>query len=294
MNPHLPTISSFTFGCMSLGWSSERMRSDIAVARAAMDGGVWFHASQEYAAGRAFAVMRQAFAESPQQRPDLILKIRCDSAALIAEDVDDALGRLGIERIAVAQLCRATHDRRPVVDDFIARGPMWQICERLAALGKVGTFVLEVFSSVSDDAIKAVKAGLFPGYIFYFSPGEREASQELFDLIVARQARVLALRTVYGGLLDPARMEQLRARDPGHAAIPRFDALRPIFERSGCASWPLFCMSFLKSLPNVCTTIAGTANIEHLKSLLAADRHARALPAALVAEITALHRRWSP
>jgi aryl-alcohol dehydrogenase-like predicted oxidoreductase len=289
-----PTPSSFTFGCMSLGWGPERLREDVRVARAAMDAGLWFHASQEYAGGGAFMALRHAFDESPARRPELILKIRCDSAEHIVFDVEDALRRLGVARIAIAQLCRAKHDRRPIVDDFLAQGPMWNACERLRREGKVGAFALEIFASFSADALRAVRAGMFPAYIFYLNPGERQASDELMDLLEARGERLLSLRTLCGGDLDPSRIEALRAKEPANAAIARFDELRPIYERSGCASWPEFSMAFLRSLPRLLTTIAGTSSAAHLDALLAADRRAKPMAPELTAEIRALHRRWGP
>jgi aryl-alcohol dehydrogenase-like predicted oxidoreductase len=293
MSASFPTPSAFTFGCMSLGWAPERLRDDARVARAAMDAGVWFHASQEYAGGGAFMVMRRAFDEAPSRRPQLILKIRCDSADHIAFDVEDALRRLGVERIAIAQLCRARHDRRPIVDDVLARGEMHRTCERLQREGKVGHFALEIFASFSADALRAVRAGMFPAYIFYLNPGERQASDELFDLLLERGERLLSLRTLCGGHLDPARIDQLRAKEPANPAIARFDALRPIYERSGCASWPEFSMSFLRAIPALLTTIAGTAKTEHLTELLDADRRAKPMAPVLAAEIRALHRRWA-
>jgi aryl-alcohol dehydrogenase-like predicted oxidoreductase len=289
----LPPLPSFTFGCMSLGNEPEEFKNHVGVARAAMDGCGWFHASQEYAGGGAFMIMRHAFSENKSRLPKLILKIRCDHAAVLKFDVEDALRRLNVERIEIAQLCRAKHDRRPVVDDFLNQGEMWQVCQNLQQEGKVGHFVMEIFASFSADAIRAVKAGLFPAYIFYFSAGERQASNELFELLEQNQEKFLSLRTLCGGLLDPLRIRALQAREPGDAALARFEALKPIYEKSGCASWCEFSMSFLKSFPNLLTTIAGTSKPEHLQELLAADRKARPMDAPLSAEIKALHAQWS-
>jgi aryl-alcohol dehydrogenase-like predicted oxidoreductase len=289
----LPTLSSFTFGCMSLGNNPGEFRDHIGVARAAMDGGGWFHASPEYAGGGAYMIMRHAFAEAKSRIPKLILKIRCDHAAVLKFDVEDALRRLNIERIDLAQLSRAKHDHRLVVDDYLNQGEMWQVCQNLQKEGKVGHFVMEVFASFSADAIRAVNAKLFPAYIFYFNPGERQTTNEFFGLLEQKEEKFLSLRTLCGGMLDPLRIQALQATEPNHPAIARFEALKPIYERSGCDSWCEFSMSFLKSFPNLLTTIAGTSKMGHLKELLETDRQAKPMAAQLAAEIKALHAQWS-
>jgi aryl-alcohol dehydrogenase-like predicted oxidoreductase len=288
-------LTPFTFGCMSLGNSDDiaDVRAQIRVVRAAMNAGVSFHASREYAGGGAFTIMRHAFDEDRARIPKMILKIRCDNALLLKFDVEDALRRLNIERIDVAQLCRAKHDRRPVVDDFLAQGEMWRVCQLLWKEGKVGEFVMEIFESFSPDAIRAVKAGIFPAYIFYFSPGERQASNELFDLLEQQKQPILSLRTLCGGILDPKRIAQIRERNPDDGAIARFEALQPIYEKSGAASWAEFSMSFLKSFPNLVTTIAGTSSERHLIELINADRTSKPMAAPLAKEIKALHRAWA-
>ena len=290
--PTLPSLSSFTFGCGNQGKNPDEFRDSISVMRAAMEGTNWFHASQEYGGGSAFMIMRHAFQENKARIPKLILKIRCDHAAILKFDVEDALRRLNVERIDLAQLCRAKHDRRPVVDDFLNRGEMWQVCQDLQKEGKVGNFILEIFASFSPDVVRAVKAKLFPAYIFYFNPGERQVSDELFELLEQKE-KMLSLRTLCGGMLDPQRIQALQAKEPGHPAIARFEVLKPIYEKSGCASWCEFSMSFLKSFPNLLTTIAATSKKEHLRELLAADRQAKPMAAPLAAEIKALHIQWA-
>jgi len=288
-------LTPFTFGCMSLGNSDDigDIRAQIKVVRAAMDAGVSFHASREYAGGGAFTIMRHAFDEDGSRIPHLILKIRCDNALLLKFDVEDARRRLNIGRIDVAQLVRAKHDRRPVVDDFLARGDMWKTCEKLRAEGKVGAFAMEIFESFSPDAIRAVQAGLFPAYIFYFSPGERQTSNALFDLLMQRAEPILALRTLCGGILDPARIARIRERNPDDGAIARFEALQPLYEKSGAKSWAEFSISFLRSFPNILTTIAGTSSEKHLHELLEAARTAKPIPTPLAEEIKTLHRKWA-
>ena len=288
-----PRLSSLTFGCMSLGYDPEKFQSDLGIVRRAMESGVWFHASQEYAGGGTFMILHHGFRENRSRIPKIILKIRCDHAAVLKYDVEDALRRLNVEQIDLAQLCRAKHDRRPIVDDYLNHGEMWQVCQELHQEGKVGQFVMEVFASFSPDAIRAVEANLFPAYIFYFNPGERQASNELFDLLLDKNARILSLRTMCGGNLDPSRIQTLRENDPGNVAVARFEALAPIYEKSGCRSWPEFSFSFLKSFPNLLTSIVGTSNQAHFDDLVEADHAARPLASNLVSEIKALQRHWT-
>lgn len=292
MSESFPALTSFTFGTMSLTGLPESFRDDIRVARAAMEAGVWFHSSQEYSGGGSFMVLRHAFDEDRARVPKMILKIRCDHAAVLKYDVEDALRRLKIDRVDIAQLCRAKHDRRPVVDDFLAQGEMWQVCQDLLKEGKVGHFILEIFASFSADAIRAVEAGLFPAYIFYYNPGERQAGNPLFHLLEERKEKILSLRILGGGHLDAANIAALRARNPQHEAIARYEALEPLFKKSGYANWVDFSLAFLRTVPHLQTAIAGTSKVKHLQQWLEADAKAQPMDPALVEEIRALHSRW--
>lgn len=291
MDP-FPTLPSFTFGTMSLTGLPENFRDDIRVARAAMEAGVWFHSSQEYSGGGAFMVLRQAFDEDRARAPRMILKIRCDHAAVLRYDVEDALRRLALDRIDLAQLCRAQHDRRPVVDDFLAQGGMWQACQDLQKEGKVGHFILEIFASFSADALRAVEAGLFPAYIFYYNPAERQAGNALFRRLEERKEKILSLRVLGGGHLDAANIAALRARNPRHEAIARYDALEPLFRQSGHASWVDFSLAFLRTVPHLLTAIAGTSKVKHLHQWLEADAGAKPMDPELARKIRALHSQW--
>lgn len=288
-----PALTPFTFGCMSLGYDPAEMQNNIRLARIAMETGVWFHASQEYAGGGAFMILHHAYRENRSQIPRMILKIRCDNAAVLKYDVEDALRRMNIDQVNIAQLCRAKHDKRPVVDDFLVHGEMWQVCQDLQKQGKVGQYVMEIFASFSADAIRAVQANLFPGYIFYFSPGERQTNTELFELLESRGENILSLRTMCGGILDPERIQSIREKKPQDRAIARFEALKPIYEQSGCANWVEFAFSFLKAFPTLRTSIAGTAKEVHFKELLAGSQKAIPMAPALVKQIKALHHEWS-
>lgn len=69
--------------------------------------------------------------------------------------------------------------------------------------------------------------------------------------------------------------------------------MTPIFDSSGIASWAEFCVRFAHSTPQVVSTVGSAARRENLDELLAASRDVQPLPADVVNEIFALHRRWS-
>jgi aryl-alcohol dehydrogenase-like predicted oxidoreductase len=289
LRPERP-LKFLTYGCGSLGANPDNFQDEVRVARSSMEHGLWFHASQEYSC--AFWVIRQAFDEDPANKPPLIIKVRCDHAATIEFDVEDALSRLNVERVEIAQLCRSRMDHRRVVADFLNHGEMWQVCEKLKSQGKVGRFVLEVFSSFSSDALQGVENGLFPAYNTYLNLGQREMNNPLFDTINQKQVPIFSMRTVYGGNFDPERIKALRARDPKHEVIQKYDLLEPIFRESGCSDWVEFSFSFLKSFPNVLSTVSGTSKFQRLQELVKAEASARPLPSELSLKIQNLHRQW--
>ncbi len=287
----LPEFTKYTFGSMSLGRKAENLTRDISVARAAMDAGVWFHTSQEYGAGGTFMVLRHAFDEARSQTPKCIFKIRCDSAEHIRFEVTDAIARLGIDRVDVAQLCKDNHEKREIVDDFLAEGPMWRTCCELKEKGLVGNFVMEVFAQFSADAIRAVENDMFDGYILYYNLLDRHANNELFDLLESKKAPLLALRTMSSTLIYPEPARRF-SETKGEPILERRDALEPILEQSSCTSWPELAMRFILSHPKVQTTIGGTTSIEHLNIYIDQAGEFKPLEQETIDQIRTLHRQW--
>jgi len=267
----LPSFSPYTFGTMSLGRAVASFDKDIAVARTAMDAGVWFHTSQEYSGGGSFMVLRHAFDQDRSKTPRLIFKIRCDRAETIRFDVEDACQRLNIEQVDVAQLCRDTHDHRKVVKDFLNQGPMWETCCDLSDRGLVGNFVFEVFPGYAEDALEAVENDLFDGCILYLNPTQRNATPPLWEAMQQRRTPLLALRTLGGG-------------------AEASDAVAEVFRGSGCSSWPTFCVRYSLSVPGVLTTIGGTASESHLQELLSAAEGFEPLDAEVMTRVEELYR----
>jgi len=243
----LPDISKYTFGAMSLGRKETNLKQDIQTARAAMASGVWFHASREYAKGDTFMVLRMAYDEARSEVPRCILKIRCDLAETIRFDVEDAVRRLGIDRVDIAQLCDSNFERRAVVDDFLAQGPMFDTCCRLREEGLVGNFVMEVFASFSQDAIRAVENDLFDGYIFYFNAVERQMSNPLFDLVQEKVPKLLALRTVGSGMMAKP-VDQLPNDRRIQESQPRLQEMEEIFMGTNVQEQRDFLKKFIQKI----------------------------------------------
>ncbi len=280
----MPELTRYTFGSMSLGHSIERTAEDVAVARQAMEAGVWFHTSQEYSGGDCFRVLRHAFDEAPGQRPPLIVKVRCDDARVLRFDVEDVMRRLGVERVDLAQLCRARHDARPIVDDFLAGGPMHEVCCALRDEGKVGNFTFEVFTGFSQDATRALENELFDAYTFYYSLVNREGDNRFHRALEAKGAPVLALRTVGGGLVFPERAKRRAEKRPDDPDLQLRRRIEPIVEQHG-GDWFDLNFRFILSTPNVVTTIGGTASSDHLKRYIEAAEGFEPLEASVVEEI---------
>ncbi|MEP7359559.1 MAG: hypothetical protein ABI847_20065 [Anaerolineales bacterium] len=181
-----------------------------------------------------------------------------------------------------------------LAESYANGGDCYAEFARLKQAGLVRRFVLEVFPWTSPVALKALRGGypqgLVDGYILYFNPLQRFASNELWAELQARGEPIIAIRTVGGGSVH-------RLRDvPGAAAAymqPRAVEVAPIFERSGLQSWTEFCVRFAHSFPQIRATIGATSRPENLQEYLAAARHIQPLPADIVADITKLQSRWS-
>lgn len=249
----LPSFSPFTFGCMSLGQDETQLKPDIALARHAMETGVWFHASPTYHRGFSFLVLRRAFDESRSQVPRMIIKVRDLKPWLLRLEVEDTLRRLGIDRIDVAQLAQM-EPRGALVDDFATHGPLYEVCQQLQAEGKVGAFFLYTDTSRSAASLRALDGGWFAGLMAYVNPVQRELDDPLWNRVVATETPLLALRSFGGAFF----------RQP--TTTPAF--VQEAMDLSGCRDWTEFCLRFAWSRPMIQTTIEGTAVRSHLDRMV--------------------------
>ena len=278
---------------MSLGNQVAAMSAQVAIVRQAMELGLWFHTSQEYGgSGGTFQVLRRAFDECPGRRPPIIAKIRCDDAEVLRFDVEDLLRRLDVERVDIVQLCKSKHDRREIVDDLLEDGPRAAACHDLAKRGLARSFCLELFITCSADGTRAIRNSLFDAYIFYWNPIEREIAAETYAALKQSPARVLALRTVCGGLNTPTDLARFSVDKP-HYRTDRFETVWPLVVESGCQDVLELSARYLASQPQVLTTIGGTSSAEHMVRYFEAVRDARPLAPEWVAKLDALHDQWA-
>lgn len=285
--PDLSDLSTFTYGTTRLGDESISFAERVTMARAAMDTGVWFHTSHTY--GDTFRVLRAAFDEDRAHIPPAIFKIGWDSIPQIRDIIGQNLQPLGLERMAIGQLCLGGQ----LAEEFRTGGPCYAGFRQLKEEGLVGRYVLEVWPWNSHVALDALRAGypdgVVDGYIFYFNPLQRFVSNELFDLIRERNQPILALRTVGGGPVH-------RQRDvPGAAPEylrARAEQVAPLFERSGCQTWTEFCARYVFGFPQVRTTIGATSRLENLHEFLGAVESLTPLPDEIQAAVQQLQRSW--
>jgi aryl-alcohol dehydrogenase-like predicted oxidoreductase len=284
----LSDISTYTYGTTRLGDESIPFADRVKTARAAMDAGVWFHTSHTY--GDTFHVLRAAFDEDRAHVPPLIVKIGWSSIQEIRDVIRQNIEPLGLEQIPIGQLCLG----QPLAAEFRTGGPCYEGFRQILDEGLVGRYVLEVWPWNSDVALEALQAGysegVVDGYIFYFNPLQRFASNALFDLIQERNQPIIAMRTVGGGPVH-------RQRDvPGAAPDylrKRAGQVAPLFERSGCQSWTEFCVRYVFGVPQVRSTVGATSRLENLQEFLDAVASVTPLPEDIQETLQALQRAWT-
>lgn len=280
----LPELTRYTYGTTRLGDGSLPFESRVAIARAAIDAGVSLHTSHSY--GDALQVLRAALDQDRAHVPPMIFKIGWDSVEQVRDVIRQNLGPLGLDHMAVGQLCLGGG----LADALRTGGSALDGLRGLKAEGLVGRFVLEVWPWNSDVALAGLRGGhadgLLDGYIFYLNPLQRFASDALWEELRERGATVVAMRTTCGGSIH-----SLRESGPEYLR-GRASQMLPLFERAGGATWPEFCARFVSGFPHVVSTVGATSRPEHLQELMAAVSSASPLPPDLHAEIEALQRRW--
>jgi len=263
------SFSQFTFGSMSLGRNPVDVTNDLAVARRAVEAGVWFHSSPTYNQGFTFMVLRRAFDEDRTRVPRMVIKVRDASVRLMRFEVEDSCRRLGIDGIDVAQLVSMDPAPGNLVDQL--RGGGGPLAEELASLrarGLIRQAVLFLTPQNSDAAVEAMRSGLIEGVILYWNACQRDCSDTAWAAIRAKGIPALALRTLGGGPTD----ERSRAKSSD---------LTELIAAAGCRDVTEFNLRLAASEPAIRTTIGGTASLPHLEEYLkAADK-----PAPLPAEV---------
>jgi aryl-alcohol dehydrogenase-like predicted oxidoreductase len=274
---------------MSLGSDLAKIEEHVRIARTAMEARVWFHSSPTYNRGFTYMILRMAFDEARHLVPPMIIKIRCGLPRLLRFEVEDALRRLAIECIDVAQLVfTETGGASVLVEDFLRGGPIKAVCDQLRAEGKVRQFCPQVDRPSSPLFMPLAKSGAFDGFVLYLNPLERDVDDAMWELLQNQGTPLWALRTVAGALGEPTRLEQQKAKNPRDRLIPIAERVAQI---AGKSDWTDFCLRYARSAPHLQTTIGGTSDMGHLEHFLGGAKNALPLPNELVAEVNAARRR---
>ena len=286
----LPDLPRYTFGAGDVGCPGGDAKIETELVRMAIEAGLWFHCSPQYGGrgreGGTFRFLRRVFDEAGR-RPRMIVKLTCPTPEAAREDSQATLRALGLERIDIAQIVGEYID---FTEDFRRQGPRWEMFRKLKDEGLVGNYLCEIYPSNYAHALDVVGDDRVDGYIFYQNILERNVSDELNSLLAEKQADIVALRTLARVYIDFAKWDSRTADLPERVDPAHMEALKPLFERSGCRDWLQFAMWFALSLPQVKTTIGATTNPEHLAAYIRAAEEFQPLEADLVSEIGALRK----
>lgn len=285
----LTDLSKYVYGTTRLGDDKIQFSDRVAIAHAAIETGVWFHTSHQY--GDALKVLRAAFDTDRKRIPRMIFKIGWSSIDELRQTITRNIQPLGLDQMDIGQLCLGGK----LADEFAAGGKCYDDFRKLREEGLVKRFVVEVFPWTSKTPLQALRAGypngLIDGYIFYLNPLQRFASNELWQLLLERNESIIAMRTVAGG--DVHRLRDVPGAAWKDYLRQRAVEVAPLYEKSGCKSWPEFCARFAFGFPQVRATVGATSQIENLHAFLNATRNPTPLPPQIQSEITQLQQRWS-
>jgi len=272
-------LSRYTFGSMSLGRNPAEVDGDLAVARRAMESGVWFHSSPTYNNGFTFMVLRRAFDENRSQVPRMIVKVRDATPELMRFEVEDSCRRLGIDALDVAQLVSMNTNPGNLVDQLRSDGgPLADELASLRQRGLIRQAVVYITPKNSDQAVEAVQqSALVEGITLYWNAVQFECTPDAWTQIHKSNISVLALRTLGGSMRD------------NNFAV-KAESLQTLVAAAGCNNITEFNLRLAVSDPAIRTTIGGTASLEHLEIYLAAGQHATALPAEILEQTRALQQ----
>lgn len=264
---------------MSLGRNPADITADLAVARRAIESGVWFHSSPTYNQGFTFMVLRLAFDEDRSRVPRMVIKVRDATASLMRFEVEDSCRRLGLDAIDVAQLVSMDPQPGNLVDQLRGGdGPLVEELASLRARGLIREAVLFLTPQNSVAAVEATNSGLIEGVILYWNACQRDCSDRAWQAIQKNKIPALALRTLGGGPSDKA-------------SSAKSAALAELIEGAGCRDATEFNLRLAASEPAICTTIGGTSSLAHLEDYLKAAAEARPLPAEILRQVELLQAK---
>jgi hypothetical protein len=285
----LTDLSKYIYGTTRLGDDKIPLVERVKIARAAMAATTWFHTSHTY--GDALKVLRAAFDEDRSAVPKMIFKIGWSSIDELKDVIRQNIEPLRIDSMDVGQLCLGG----ALAEQFRNGGRALDEFRRIKESGLVKRFVMEVFPWTSKLPLDALRAGhtngIVDGYIFYLNPLQRFASNEVWDEITQRNEPIIAMRTVSGG--DVHRLRDVPGAAWKDYLRERAVQVAPLFEQSGCRTWPEFCVRFAFGFPQVRATVGATSRLENLKQFTEAVKDTSPLPEPIQSEIIRLQRRCS-
>jgi predicted aldo/keto reductase-like oxidoreductase len=285
----LTDLSKFIYGTTRLGDDKIPFADRVQMAHVAMEAGVWFHTSHQY--GDALKVLRAAFDADRKRIPRIIFKIGWSSIEELRKTIRQNIEPIGVDQMDIGQLCLGGK----LAEEFAAGGKCYDDFRKLREEGLVNRFVLEIFPWTSKVPLQALQAGypqgVIDGYIFYLNPLQRFASNELWDLLQQRGEPIVAMRTVSGG--DVHRLRDVPGAAWKDYLQKRAAQVAPLYDRSGCKTWPEFCVRFAFGFPQVRATVGATSRPENLRAFLDAVKIIKPLPSDIQSEIIAMQRRWS-
>jgi len=286
---HLTDLSKFIYGTTRLGDDKIPFADRVQMAHVAMETGVWFHTSHQY--GDALKVLRTAFDADRKRVPRMFFKIGWSSIEELRKTIRQNIEPIGIDQMDIGQLCLGGE----LAEEFASGGKCYDDFRKLRDEGLVNRFVVEIFPWTSKAPLQALQAGypqgVIDGYIFYLNPLQRFASNELWDLLQQRGEPIVAMRTVSGG--DVHRLRDVPGAAWKDYLQKRAVEVAPLYDRSGCKTWPEFCVRFAFSFPQVRATVGATSRPENLRAFLDAVKIIKPLPSDIQSEIIAMQRRWS-
>lgn len=275
-------LSRYVYGTTRLGDESIPFDDRVAIAREAIGRGLYLHTSHQY--GDALKVLRAALDADRSAVPPITYKIGWSSVEEVRGQIKTHLDALGLERMAVGQLCPGGE----LAEELATGGPAVDGLLALKEEGLVGEFVIESWPWTSEALLGTLRGGsadrLGAGFIFYLNPLQRFVLDELWNELRSRGTTIVAMRTVAGGTASPSGPEYL---------VIRAAEMRPIFARSGIESWTEFCVRYALGYDQVVATVGSTARPSALGEFVAAAEGATPLDPEIVGEIEALHRQWS-
>ena len=240
----LTDLAKFIFGTAQLRDQKLPFDQRVAMARLAMNAVDWFHTSHQY--GDTLQVLRRLRSGS------------CERAQAHRQDrLEHDRGTAGKSArisshwgwtISTSASCASAGGW--AMSSAPAGNAMTIFC-RLKAEGLVKRFVVEVFPWTSAMPLEGLRGGfgedVIDAYIFYLNPLQRFASNALWDLLQERGKTIIAMRTVGGG--DVHRLRDVPGAAWNDYLRQRAVEVAPIYERSGCRSWPEFCIRFSFDFP---------------------------------------------